>query len=107
MRNISFYECLNFRPAGASAIAFETAKVAYIVGATENKQLVQEARFSFDVRIHHSRCPSHITVPNYLFFLTARIFCLARVISLPSKHKNRATLRAVYKVWPGAGVAPV
>ena len=29
------------------AIAFETAKIAYITGATENKQLVQEARFSF------------------------------------------------------------
>ena len=28
-------------------IAFETAKIAYIAGATENKQLVQEARFSF------------------------------------------------------------
>ena len=47
MRNISFYEFLNFWPAGASAIAFETAKVAYIARATENKQLVQEARFSF------------------------------------------------------------
>ena len=47
MRNISFYEFLNFRPVGTGAIAFETAKIAYIAGATENKQLVQEARFSF------------------------------------------------------------
>ena len=47
MRKIFFYEFLNFRPAGASAIAFETAKVAYIVGATENKRLVQEGPFSF------------------------------------------------------------
>ena len=46
MRNIFFYEFLNFRPAGASAIAFETANVAYNAGATENKQLEQEARFS-------------------------------------------------------------
>ena len=47
MRNIIFYEFLSFRPAGTGAIAFETAKLAYIAGATENKQLVQEARFSF------------------------------------------------------------
>ena len=47
MRNIIFYEFLNFRLAGTGALAFETAKVAYIAGATENKQLVQEARFSF------------------------------------------------------------
>ena len=89
MRNIIFYEFLNFRPVGTGAImiAFKTAKIAYIAGATENQQLVQEARFFLNIRIHHSRCPSHITVPNYLFILTARIFFLARVISLPSKPK--------------------
>ena len=42
MRNIIFYEFLNFQPVGSGAIAFETAKIAYIAGATENKQLVQE-----------------------------------------------------------------
>ena len=47
MRNIIFYEFLNFRPAGTGAIAFETTKLAYIAGATENKQLAQEAQFSF------------------------------------------------------------
>ena len=47
MRNIIFYEFLNFRPVGNAAIVFETAKIAYIAGATENKQLVKEARFSF------------------------------------------------------------
>ena len=47
MQNIIFYEFLHFRPAGTGAIAFENAKLAYIAGATENKQLVQEARFSF------------------------------------------------------------
>ena len=47
MRNRIFYEFLNFRPVGTGAIAFETAKIAYIVGATENKRLVQEGPFSF------------------------------------------------------------
>ena len=47
MRNIIFYKFLNFRPAGTGAIAFETAELAYIAGATKNKQLVQEAQFSF------------------------------------------------------------
>ena len=47
MGNIIFYEILNFQPVGSGAMAFETAKIAYIAGATENKQLVQEARFSF------------------------------------------------------------
>ena len=47
MRNIIFYEFLNFRPAGTGALAFETAKLAYIAGATENKQLALEAQFSF------------------------------------------------------------
>ena len=47
MRNIIFYEFLNFRPAGTGAIAFETTKFAYIARATENKQLAQEAQFSF------------------------------------------------------------
>ena len=42
MRNIIFYEFLNFQPVGSGAIAFETPKIAYIAGATENKQLVQE-----------------------------------------------------------------
>ena len=51
--------------------------------------------FKTCIRIHHSRCPSHITVPNYLFILTARIFFLARVISLPSKQENSSTLRGV------------
>ena len=49
MRNVFFLrlEFLNFLPVGTGPIAFETAKIAYIAGATENKQLVQEARFSF------------------------------------------------------------
>ena len=47
MRNIIFYEFLNFRPVGTGVIAFETSEIAYIAGATENKQLVQEGRFSF------------------------------------------------------------
>ena len=48
MRNIIFYEFLNFQPVGTGAIvAFETAKITYIAGATENKQLVQEGLFSF------------------------------------------------------------
>ena len=47
MRNIIFYEFLNFRPVGTGAMAFETAKIAYIAGATENKRLVQEGPFSF------------------------------------------------------------
>ena len=47
MRNIIFYEFLNFWPVSTGAIAFETAKIAYIAGATENKQLVQQSRFSF------------------------------------------------------------
>jgi len=47
MRNIFFYEFLNFRPASTGAIAFETAKSADIGGAIENKHLDQEARFSF------------------------------------------------------------
>ena len=48
MRNIIFYEFLNFRPVGTVAtVAFETAKIAYIAVATENKHLTQEARFSF------------------------------------------------------------
>ena len=78
-------------------MAFETAKIAYIAGATESKQLVKKPDFLFNtcIWIHHSRCASHITVPNYLFILTARIFFLARVISLPSKHENSSTLRGV------------
>ena len=47
MRNIIFYEFLNSRSVGTGGIAFETAKIAYIAAAIENKQLVQEARFSF------------------------------------------------------------
>ena len=47
MRNIFFYEFLNFRPVITGAIAFETAKIANIGGAIENKHLAQEARFSF------------------------------------------------------------
>ena len=48
MRNIIFYEFLNFQPVGTGAIlALETAKITYIAGATENKQLVQEGLFSF------------------------------------------------------------
>ena len=47
MRNIIFYEFLNFRPVSTGGIAFETAKIAYIAVATENKHLAQEARFSF------------------------------------------------------------
>ena len=47
MHNIIFYEFLNFRPVGTGPTAFETAKIAYIAGATENKQLDQEARFYF------------------------------------------------------------
>ena len=47
MRNIMFYEFLYFRPVGTRAIAFETAKIAYIVVNTKNKHLTQEARFSF------------------------------------------------------------
>ena len=75
MLYIFFYEFLNFRPASTGAIAFETAKIANIGGAIENKHLAQEARFFlFNIQIHHSRFPSYITVPNYLFILTARIF---------------------------------
>ena len=47
MRNIIFLRIFEFRPAGTGAIAFETAKLAYIAGATENKQLALEAQFSF------------------------------------------------------------
>ena len=47
MRNIILYEFLNFRPTGTGAIAFETTKLAYIAGATGNKQLDQKAQFSF------------------------------------------------------------
>ena len=47
MRNIIFYEFLNFPPVGTGSIAFETAKIAYIAGTTENKQLIQETLFSF------------------------------------------------------------
>ena len=36
-----------FHTGVTGAIAFETAKIAYIAGATENKQLVQEGLFSF------------------------------------------------------------
>ena len=102
LQNIFFYEVLNFRPA---SISFKTAKIANIGGAIENKHLAQEARFFlFNIQIHHSRFPSHITVPNYLFILTARIFFLARVVkNLFSKHENSSSLRAVLKsaapVW--------
>ena len=58
--------------------------------------------FFFNIQIHLSIFPSHITVPNYLFILTARIFFLARVIGPLSKHENSSTLRAVLK-----SVAPV
>ena len=44
MRNIIFYQFLNFR---TGAIAFETAKIAYIAVATQNKHLAQEIRVSF------------------------------------------------------------
>ena len=48
MRNIIFYEFLNFQLVGIGAIvAFDTAKITYIASATENKQLVQEDLFSF------------------------------------------------------------
>ena len=47
MRNIIFYEFLYFRPVGTSAIAFKTARIAYIVVTTKNKHLTQEARFFF------------------------------------------------------------
>ena len=47
MRNKFFYEFFNFRPASTGAIAFETAKIANIGVAIENKHLAQEARFSF------------------------------------------------------------
>ena len=48
MRNIIIYEFLNIRPVGTGATAFETAKIAYIVVATEkNKHLAKKARFSF------------------------------------------------------------
>ena len=77
MRNIILYEFLNFRPTGTGAIAFETTKLAYIAGATGNKQLDQKAQFSF-------------------------LYTDSPLYTLPSKHKNRATLRAVQK-----SVAPV
>ena len=41
------YNLLRIFKFSTGAIAFETAKITYIAGATENKQLVQEARFSF------------------------------------------------------------
>ena len=44
MQNILFYEFLNFRPV---SISFETAKIANIGDAIENKHFAQEARFSF------------------------------------------------------------
>ena len=48
MRNIIFLRIFEFSAGWHRRnIAFETAKIAYIAGATENKQLVQEARFSF------------------------------------------------------------
>ena len=46
MRN-NFLRIFEFSVGWHRAIAFETAKLAYVAGATENKQLVQEARFSF------------------------------------------------------------
>ena len=47
MQNLIFYEFLNFWLVGTGAIAFETANIAYVAGAIENKHLAQDARFSF------------------------------------------------------------
>jgi len=82
MRNISFYEFLNCRPVGTGAID-ETTKIAHIGGATESKHLAQEALFLILIRIHHSRFPSHITVP--LHFIHCRFINFCYPFAAPQK----------------------
>ena len=48
MRNLIFYEFLNFGLVGTGAIAFETAKIAYTAGATENKHFAQDGYTTLD-----------------------------------------------------------
>ena len=98
MRNIIFYEFLNFRSVGIDAIwplKLQKSPTLPALQKTRNSFKKPDFLFKTCIRIHHSRCPSHITVPNYLFILTARIFLLTRVISVPSKHKNSSTLGGV------------
>ena len=103
MRNIFFYEFLNFRPDGSGAIAFETAKIANVGGAIENKLLAQEARFAFLVYRYTTLDFLAISqFRNIFFILKATIFLLARDIGLPSKPENSSTLGVVLK-----SVAPV